>query len=83
MSSGPAPASWTSAIPASATTLCTVPWCSKAANHAHHIEYRSRGGSDELSNLTSLCAVCHLQGVHKGRIRVWGAAPDQLHWEIV
>jgi hypothetical protein len=30
-----------------------------------------------------LCAVHHLQGVHMGRIRVWGSAPDQLHWEVV
>ena len=63
--------------------LCQVPWCSKAADHAHHIRYRSRGGSDDLSNLTSLCAVHHLQGVHKGRIRVSGSAPHGLHWEIV
>jgi hypothetical protein len=63
--------------------LCTVPWCSKAADHAHHIEYRSRGGSDDLSNQTSLCSVHHLQGIHMGRLRVWGSAPDQLHWEVV
>jgi hypothetical protein len=62
--------------------LCTVPWCSKAANHAHHIVYRSRGGSDDLANCTSMCAVHHLQGVHKGRIRVWGSAPHALHWEV-
>jgi hypothetical protein len=35
------------------------------------------------SNLTSLCRIHHLQGVHMGRIRVWGSAPDQLHWEVV
>ena len=63
--------------------LCTVPWCSKAADHAHHIDFRSHGGSDDLSNLTSLCATHHLQGVHKGRIRVTGTAPDQLVWEVV
>jgi len=63
--------------------LCQVPWCSKAADYAHHIKYRSHGGSDHLSNLTSLCAVHHLQGVHKGRIRVRGSAPHDLHWEIV
>jgi hypothetical protein len=63
--------------------LCTVPWCSKAADHAHHIDFRSRGGSDDLSNLTSLCATHHLQGVHKGRIRVTGTAPDHLVWEVV
>src|SRR3954464_9710132 len=63
--------------------LCTVPWCSRAAEHVHHIRFRSRGGSDELSNLTSICAIHHLQGVHKGRIRLWGEAPDNLHWEVV
>ena len=63
--------------------LCTVPWCSKAADHAHHIDYRSRGGKDELSNLTSLCATHHLQGVHKGRIRVTGTAPGNLVWEVI
>ena len=39
--------------------------------------------SDDLSNLTSLCATHHLQGVHKGRIRVTGCAPDRLVWEVV
>jgi len=63
--------------------LCQFPGCSKAADHAHHIRYRARGGSDDLSNLTSLCAVHHLQGVHMGRIRVWGQAPHNLHWEVV
>ncbi|MFL5435242.1 MAG: HNH endonuclease [Myxococcales bacterium] len=62
--------------------LCQVPGCSRAADHAHHIRYRSRGGSDYLSNLTSLCAVHHLQGVHMGRIRVSGSAPDRLRWEV-
>src|SRR5205823_12504731 len=41
--------------------LCTVPWCSKPADHAHHIEYRSRGGSVDLSNQTSLCPGHNLQ----------------------
>jgi 5-methylcytosine-specific restriction endonuclease McrA len=62
--------------------VCTVPGCSRAADHAHHIKFRSHGGSDDLSNMTSLCAVHHLQGVHMGRIRVWGCAPDRLHWEL-
>src|SRR4051812_29420406 len=62
--------------------VCTVPGCSRAADHAHHIRFRSRGGSDDLSNMTSLCASHHLQGVHMGRIRVSGCAPDRLHWEL-
>jgi len=30
----------------------------------------------------SLCAVHHLRGVHMGRLRVSGTAPDQLRWEV-
>ncbi|MFL5309142.1 MAG: HNH endonuclease [Myxococcales bacterium] len=62
--------------------LCQVPGCSRAAAHAHHIEYRSHGGSDDPSNLVSLCAAHHLHGVHIGAIRVSGKAPDRLRWEV-
>ena len=62
--------------------LCRVPGCSLAANHAHHINLRSAGGSDDPSNLISLCAAHHLHGVHMGWIRVSGKAPDQLRWEV-
>jgi len=48
----------------------------------HHIVFRSAGGSDDPSNLVSLCATHHLRGVHMGRLRVWGRAPDELHWEL-
>jgi hypothetical protein len=63
--------------------LCQVPGCSRAAAHVHHIEFRSHGGSDEESNLTSICAAHHLRGIHMGRLRVTGTAPDNLHWEVV
>ncbi len=62
--------------------LCQVPACSRAAAQVHHIEYRSHGGSDDPSNLVSLCAGHHLHGVHNGSIRVSGKAPDQLRWEL-
>ena len=62
--------------------LCQVPWCSRAADHVHHILFRSAGGTDDPWNLVSLCATHHLQGVHKGYLRVSGRAPDQLRWEI-
>ena len=62
---------------------CTVPGCSRMALHAHHIEFRSRGGTDELENLTSLCPMHHLLGVHGGHLRVTGIAPDRLVWEVV
>jgi len=62
---------------------CTVPSCSSYRNlHEHHIVYRSRGGSDDLSNRTTLCAWHHLRGVHGGRIRVTGSAPDHLRFEL-
>jgi hypothetical protein len=35
---------------------CQVPGCSRAAVHAHHVRYRSRGGGDDVGNLVSLCA---------------------------
>ena len=62
--------------------LCTCPGCSKAADHVHHIKYRSKGGGDEQENLTSLCAAHHLHGVHEGHVRVRGAAPEGLEWGL-
>jgi hypothetical protein len=62
--------------------FCQVSGCSRAAAHAHHIMPRARGGSDDPSNLVSLCVAHHLHGVHDGHIRVSGKAPDQLCWEF-
>ena len=62
--------------------LCQVPRCSRAADHVHHVRFRSAGGSDDPSNLTRMCAVHHLQGIHGERIRVSGTAPDNLRWEL-
>jgi hypothetical protein len=61
---------------------CQVPGCSRAAAHAHHVVFRSAGGSDDESNLVSLCAAHHLHGVHAGYVRVSGRAPDALTWEL-
>ena len=61
---------------------CQVPGCSRAALHAHHIVFRSAGGRDVPENLVSLCPAHHLRGVHMGRIRVTGTAPDGLRWEL-
>jgi hypothetical protein len=61
---------------------CQVPGCSRPAAHAHHIKARSQGGSDDEWNLVSLCAAHHLHGIHGGRIRVTGRAPDGLVWEF-
>jgi hypothetical protein len=61
---------------------CQVPGCSRAAQHLHHVVWRSRGGGDEPENLVGLCVAHHLQGVHRGWVRVWGRAPDELTWEL-
>jgi len=62
--------------------LCQVPGCSRAAAHAHHLVYTSRGGGDDLWNMTSMCAPHHLHCLHQGWIRARGQAPDRLTWEL-
>ncbi len=61
---------------------CTSPRCNARTNlNVHHIDFRSQGGSDDPSNLTTLCAACHLQGVHtRATIAVGGMAPHDLRW---
>ena len=49
---------------------------------AHHIRFRSHGGGDQAWNLTPPCDDDHIDGIHTGRIRVTGRAPDQLVWWI-
>ncbi|HET6922908.1 MAG TPA: HNH endonuclease signature motif containing protein, partial [Anaeromyxobacteraceae bacterium] len=61
---------------------CTVPGCSRASAQDHHVVLRSRGGSDDLGNQTATCAPHHLRGIHGGRLRVSGTAPDELAWEL-
>jgi hypothetical protein len=62
---------------------CTVPGCSSFRNlHDHHIVFRSAGGSDDLSNRTTLCAWHHLRGVHAGIVRCTGRAPGGLRFEL-
>ena len=43
------------------------------AAHHHHIEYRSRGGANDTSNLVTLCVRCH-SAVHDGELRISGDA---------
>jgi hypothetical protein len=62
---------------------CTVPGCTSYRNlHDHHIRFRSAGGSDDLSNRTTLCAAHHLRGVRTGILRIRGRAPDALYFEL-
>ncbi len=35
------------------------PGCANEGHHAHHMKYRSRGGSNSLENLALLCFPCH------------------------
>ncbi len=37
--------------------FCEV--CGNVGIDIHHIQYRSQGGSDEVSNLVCLCRRCH------------------------
>jgi hypothetical protein len=62
---------------------CTVPGCSSYSNlHDHHIVFRSAGGSNDLSNRTTLCAWHHLRGVHARTVRCTGGAPDDIRFEL-
>ncbi len=62
---------------------CTVPGCSSYRNlEDHHVVFRSLGGSHALANRTTLCAWHHHRGVHAGRVRCTGTAPDGLRFEL-
>jgi hypothetical protein len=61
---------------------CGVPGCSHRAVHSHHVEFRSRGGSDDPANQIGLCAFHHLRCIHGGYLRVEGTAPDGLTWSL-
>ncbi len=56
--------------------LCQVPWCSRAAAHVHHIEFRSAGGSDDPPNLVSLCALCRAR--HNAHYADWRIMPTPM-----
>jgi hypothetical protein len=61
---------------------CTAPGCTAREVEVHHIVYRSQGGSDDPSNLTSLCPFHHRMAVHGGLTTLTGEAPLALHWRI-
>jgi hypothetical protein len=62
---------------------CLVPGCSRPAAQAHHLRFRSAGGTDADWNLGGLCIPHHLHGVHGGWIEVTGRAPGRLVWRMV
>jgi len=60
-----------------------VPACRARRNlQSHHLRFLSAGGADEPWNRTTLCAFHHQRGVHAGRVRIWGRAPDALVFEL-
>ncbi|MCC6620123.1 MAG: HNH endonuclease, partial [Deltaproteobacteria bacterium] len=61
---------------------CQSPTCDRRDVGAHHVVFRSQGGSDEEDNLVTLCGACHIEGVHAGTIAVRGRAPGALRWTI-
>jgi hypothetical protein len=61
---------------------CAVPGCRRNIGlDLHHIEYQSRGGSHEISNLISICELHH-KAVHFGKLVIRGTAPDRLTFEF-
>jgi hypothetical protein len=62
--------------------LCSVPGCSRAADHDHHVKYRSRGGCDEIWNRVGVCLPHHLHGIHRGYLTVTGRAGEHLVWKM-
>jgi hypothetical protein len=62
---------------------CTVPGCTARSRlESHHIRFRSAGGADVPENRTTLCWFHHRAGVHEGRVRISGRAPDGLLFEL-
>jgi hypothetical protein len=61
---------------------CTAPGCTAREIEVHHIVYRSQGGNDDPSNLTSLCPFHHRMGEHGGLLMVTGTAPLNLRWQM-
>jgi hypothetical protein len=61
---------------------CQVPGCSRAADHRHHLRFRSRGGPDAPWNEIAVCAIHHLRCIHRGYVLVTGTAPDGLAWVL-
>jgi len=51
---------------------CQNPECGRMSlrNEAHHLVMRSEGGPDTDENGICLCRVCHLRGVHGGRLEL-------------
>jgi hypothetical protein len=63
--------------------LCSNPSCTGRGHFEdHHLEYRSRGGSDDLSNRTTTCWWCHHVVLHGGWATLTGQAPGDLTFTV-
>ena len=62
--------------------LCAVPGCSCPAKHVHHITFRSRGGTKDVTNEVALCAGHHVHGIHRGYLAVTGLPGERLIWRL-
>jgi hypothetical protein len=61
---------------------CAVPGCRRNVGlDLHHIQYQSRGGGHEMSNLLAICDLHH-KAVHFGKLVIRGRAPDRLTFEF-
>jgi len=68
--------------------ICRTPGCGRPSSHADHIVPRSRGGSDDPSNLRGLCAGCHARVTRQGNSKPLravgcdadGRPRDPGHW---
>lgn len=43
--------------------------------HAHHVRYRSQGGTNKMSNLITVCEQCHTPANHKPGGKLYGWEP--------
>ncbi|RLB45773.1 MAG: hypothetical protein DRJ42_29175, partial [Deltaproteobacteria bacterium] len=60
---------------------CASPVCRRRDVTLHHLVYRSAGGGDEGGNVLSVCAWCHLEGEHGGRLKVRPPS-ERPRWEM-
>lgn len=53
---------------------------SRNSLHPHHVIFKSQGGTDTMDNLLTLCASCHMGGIHarKLEIVILKLLPDDL-----
>lgn len=43
---------------------------SRSGLHPHHVRFKSQGGTDTMDNLLTLCASCHMTGIHARKLEI-------------